>query len=263
MESTLQVFRQEILARLQHGERVILYGPRGTGKSTLLAHLHRDLIRSGVPCGCSSATCHLDDITQALARAYPEVKAAASVKRRIARSRLWVAADRHGGVLLLDHVTSVNNAMVGFMRRLVGGIAGVLLTFDVDTERERKLLRAGRLGGMPVRMPAMPTDRLETVWRQQCRQRGLAPPPPKIERRLLRMAAGRPGWIVHCAELAAQNRYWRDGRLALVNLLCSDTAIALRYGMQELHRLNASALKQARCGSCTEALTHPPRPLLS
>ena len=243
MESTLKVFRKGILVRLQRGERVILYGPRGIGKSTLLTHLHRDLSRLGVPCGYSYATCHLDDITQALARAYPEVKAAASVKRRIARSRLWVAADRERGVLLLDHATAVNNAMVGYMRRLVGGVAGVLLAFDVDDERERGLLHAGRLGGLPLRMPATPANCLRAVWRQQCTQRGLAPPPLEIERRVLRTAAGRPGWIVQCAELAAQHRYWRNGTLALVNLLCADSAIALRYGMQQLSHLDRPSSK--------------------
>ena len=240
MDASLRAFRQEMVVRLRQGERLILYGPRGAGKSVLLAHLQRELIRSGVPCGCSLATGHLDDITQALARAYPEVKASAVVKRRTARSRLWIAADRRGGVLLLDHVTAVSNAMVGFMRRLVGGVAGVLLVIDVDVERERQLVRPGRLGGLPRRMPAMPADSLKSLWRRECRKRGLAPVQPEIERRLLRTAAGRPGWIVQCADFAEQSHYWRDGRLALVNLLCADTAIALRFGTQELGRLKVS-----------------------
>jgi energy-coupling factor transporter ATP-binding protein EcfA2 len=241
----LQALRKEILARLRRGDRVVLYGPRGSGKSTLLAQLRQDLVQAGVPCGCSLTTGHLEDITQALVRAYPYVDAT-EVKRRIARSRLWIAADHHGGVLLLDHVVDVSNAMVGFMRRMVGGIAGVLLTFDVDTERERRVIRPGRLGGLPLRMPETSAARLQLIWRRECRRHGISAVSAATQRRLLRTAAGRPGWVVQCAELAAQSHYWRDGCLALVNLLCSDTAIALRFGRDELHRLNASVHKQSR-----------------
>jgi energy-coupling factor transporter ATP-binding protein EcfA2 len=240
VSAPLQLLRQQVLARLQRGERVALYGPRGAGKTTLLARLHQELSRAGIPCGRSPATSHLDDITQALAGAYPEVNAV-DVARRTARSRLWIAADRRGGVLLLDHVTAVNNAMVGFMRRLVGGIAGVLFVFDVDTPRERNLIRPGRLGGMPLAMPSTSTATLRMLWRRECMRSGVLVSDLDVERRVVRAAAGRPGWIVQCAELVTERHYWREHSLALVNLLCADAEIALRFGVQQLADLDRSS----------------------
>ena len=144
-----------------------------------------------------------------------------------------MAADHTGGVLLLDHVSGVSNAMVGFMRRLVGGLVGVLWVFDIDVERERRLLKAGRLGGLPVRMPLTPAVRLRRLWRARTEASELAPIEPKTERHLLRAARGRPGWILRCAELASHARYWQHDKLALVNVLCMDTEIVLREGNAE------------------------------
>ena len=233
----MDALRLELLRRLGAGERVILCGPRGAGKSTLVAALQRDIECAGLPCGHCAATAHLDDITRALERAYPTIDVAA-IRRRAARSRLWLAADQRPGVLLLDHVTQLNNAMVGFLRRLAGGIAGVLLVLDVDSARERQAVRPGRLGGIPRQMPPLPAATLRALWREQCTRRALPLPPSRAERQLLRAAHGRPGWIVQCAELAAHPRYWREGQLTLLNLLCSDTEIALRYGAQELAALD-------------------------
>jgi predicted ATPase len=232
----LRRFERELLEQLRHGQRIVLHGPRGAGKSTLLDMLHRELLVTGVPCGRSLATSHLDDITQTLAQAYPEVSSDA-VKRRTARSRLWTAADRRGGVLLLDHVTMVNNAMVGFLRRLVGGIAGVLLAFDVDSKEERVRLRPRRLGAIPLPMPLPSSAALRGLWRSQCDRNGLPRLERAIEQRLLQAAASRPGWIVRCAELVTRAHYWQGGSLVRVNLLCSDTEIAVRFGQAALQGL--------------------------
>lgn len=237
-ETNSQTFEWQLHERLRRGERVVLFGPRGSGKSTLVERLYRELRSEQVPCGRSFTTAHLDDITRALARAYPEVRAA-TCTRRAARSKLWVAADHRAGVLLLDQVTKVNNAMVGFLRRLVGGIAGVLLVFDVDSKQERSRLRPGRLGGLPMCMPLPSTAVLLALWRRECDRHGIDRPHRDTERQLLHAAAGRVGWVVQCAEFARNARYWEDSRLTRVNLLQGDTEIALRFGQAALRALTS------------------------
>lgn len=55
----------------------------------------------------------------------------------------------------------------------------------------------------------------------------MAPIASDIERHIIRSARGRPGWIVRCAELAREPRYWRGDTL-LGTLLCIDSEIVLR-----------------------------------
>lgn len=230
----------DLLMRLRKGERVVLYGRRGAGKSTVVAALQEKLEREGIPCGHCAATAHLDDITQALQRAYPTIDVT-SVRRRAARSRLWLAADQTRGVLLLDHVTQLSNAMVGFLRHLVGGVAGVLLVLDVDTTRERSKMRPGRLGAVPLQIPPLLPAAMRSLWLEERIRRDLPDLPLRAERQLMHAAEGRPGWLVQCAALAERSRYWREGQLALVNLLCSDTEIAVRYGARALADLESKA----------------------
>jgi energy-coupling factor transporter ATP-binding protein EcfA2 len=246
LETPLQ---SELYKRLRKGERVVLFGRRGTGKSTLVAALHEDLMREGVPCGHANVTEHLDDITRALEQAYPSVNVSA-IRRRAARSRLWLAADKRQGVLLLDHIAEMNNAMVGFLRRLVGGIAGVLLVLDVDTPRERAKVRPGRLGGLPLQMPPFSAIAVRSLLRSECERRGFPLLDKPAERQLVHAALGRPGWIAQCTALAERTHYWQDGRLAMINLLCSDTEIALRYGAQALAQLDMTG-RGARTGLTT------------
>ena len=236
----IEALTLELLMRLRKGERVVLYGRRGAGKSTVVAALRERLEREGIPCGHCAGTAHLDDITQALQRAYPTVDVT-SIQRRAARSRLWLAADQKQGVLLLDHITQLNNAMVGFLRRLVGGIAGVMLVLDVDTPRERSKMRVGRLGGIPLQLPPFPPAEMRSLWLEERTRRGLPILDLRTERHLIHAAQGRPGWIVRCAALAERDHYWREGKLALINLLCSDTEIAVRYGAQALAELQSRA----------------------
>lgn len=238
MATSSRTFERQLQERLCRGERVVLYGPRGSGKSTLVERLYRELRSARAPCGRSTSTGHLDDITRALAEAYPAVNAATGT-RRAARSKLWVAADQRGGVLLLDQVTTLNNAMVGFLRRLVGGVAGVLLVFDVDSARERSRLRPGRLGALPICMPLPAMRPLRSLWRHECDRHGIDRPERDVERQLLQAAAGRVGWVVQCAQFARESRYWDGSRLARANLLQGDTEIAVRFGQAALQALKS------------------------
>ncbi|HTT06456.1 MAG TPA: ATP-binding protein [Steroidobacteraceae bacterium] len=231
--------QSELYNRLRKGERVVLFGRRGAGKSTLVAALGEQLRRDHIPCGHAIVTEQLNDITRALEQAYPTVNVSA-IRRRTARARLWLAADKCQAVLLLDHIVDINNAMAGFLRRLVGGIAGVLLVLDVDTPRERAKVRPGRLGGLPLQMPPFSSNAVRSLLRSECGRRDFPSLDMRAERQLVRAALGRPGWIARCVALAEHTHYWREGRLALTNLLCADTEIALRYGAQALAQLDAA-----------------------
>lgn len=224
----------ELERRLLRGEHLTLYGPRGSGKSTVLAALHVRLARAAVPCAYSPDTTSLDDITRALERAYPGVDTL-EIARRAARARLWLAADRRAGVLLLDHFAGVSNATVSFLRRLHGKIAGVLTAVDVDDERERGRVRPWRYGAMSVRMPLLPVRQLRRLLHLRCDGLGLPFIGPAAEQRLIEAARGRPGWIVKCTELAREARYWCDHGL-LVTVLCVDTEAAVRYQALDLVR---------------------------
>jgi hypothetical protein len=146
--------------------------------------------RSGsnsVTCAMHSARPPVTGRHYADARAYAELPHQ-GVKRRTARSRLWWAADADPGCLLLDHVPS---AMKGWLRRLRGGVVGVVLAIDVDSPREREWLRGLRIVARAC----------------GC----LAPLAPTTRLTLVRSARGRPRWVLQCARLASDRRYWNTG----------------------------------------------------
>lgn len=226
MRGSVRELRSDLFDRVGRGEHLILYGPRGSGKSTLVSQLHARFAKANIPCGVAQYTSCLDDIARTMESAYPEVNIQ-GVARRTARAKLWNAADRRGCVLLLDHLTKVSTAMVGFCRWLRGGIAGVLFVIDVDVDRERQRMRAKRLA-LSVRMPPVSMRQLRTLLRSECAEHHLTVA-LDMERQILRAAQGRPGWIVQCTTLMPESRYWHGGRL-YPTLLCTDTEITLRQG---------------------------------
>ena len=228
-------FLASLITRLRSGEHLVLYGPRGVGKSTLLAELERRFVDLRVPCGRSSITTSLESITHALEQAYPAVETR-EVRRRTARWRLWSAADARAGVILLDHLDCVSNAMVSFLRRrLHGGIVGVLSAVDVDDQREREQMRPWRLGALSVRIPLTPRRQLRRLLLTRCRSLRLPVLHPDDEHRLINASRGRPGWIVQCTALARDQRYWSHERL-LLSVLCMDAEVVVRYGTLDLLR---------------------------
>jgi predicted ATPase len=255
----MQLQFPELAAQLQNrllrGEHLTLYGPRGGGKSTLLMQLHARLQRNGVPCSYSPCTTALDHITRALEGAYPGVDTL-EVARRMARVRLWNAADRRPGVLLLDHFRCNGSAMVSFLRRLHGKIAGVLTAVDIDAEKEHRRMRPWRYGAMSVRMPSATARQLRCLLDERWRAARLPPLASDAAAAFVEAARGRPGWIERCVALARERRYWREFG-PLVTVVCVDTEAAVRYQALDLVRAQWPAGSAVQASSATAGGSAP------
>jgi ATPase family associated with various cellular activities (AAA) len=223
-DSAFRMLIASFASDMRRGRHVVLWGPRGSGKTTLLNAVLHEL--GDVHCAFSASTASLDDITRALERAYTAVPTR-GLKRRAARARLWRAADVEPGCLLLDHVTRVPAAMKGWLRRLRGGLMGVVLAIDVDSPRERERLRSMKIGSTTFRMPPAASGMLSGLLKSSWAHSATYPLPAQARRLLVRAARGRPGWVTQCVALASDRRYWREGQLK-TELLVLDTEIRLR-----------------------------------
>lgn len=219
-----RAFCDQLGARLRGGSHLILYGPRGAGKSTLVGELGIQCRAIGIPCGVAQRTIGLPDIVAALAEAYSAADIS-GMGRKAARVHLRLVADALPGVLLLDHATRMTAAMLGYLRRLRGGIAGTLLVVDVDSPRERERMRDWHAGALSIRMPLVPNRTLHQVL--LAATHNLPEFDSRTLRQIVRMARGRIGWIRECARRLQMQEYWRNDRLHLA-VLCMDIEMALR-----------------------------------
>jgi len=114
--------REEILDTVEalalSGETVMVYGPLGIGKTAILGELARRAEQAGRPCAICPRTERLSDVTEALVRCYPTGTDALTQRQR--RCRVRLAIERKPGILLLDHLLDVGNAVKGFLRSLRG-----------------------------------------------------------------------------------------------------------------------------------------------
>jgi len=239
MYSSVKVMRRDVSRRLRRGEYLILHGPFGSGKTTLLTELQSRLHKAGARCACAPATQCLDDIARALellnSQAEPQKDGQQPHPSCAERG-----THRTGRVLLLDHLTDFNNAMVRRLRRVHLGGVGVLIAVDVETEQEQQM-RLWRLGGaVAVRMPPIGAEQLRNLLHEG-RSRGRLPPlRPEFESSLIRAARGRPGWILQCIELEQRGNYWQGEQL-FASQLSADTETALRGA---LHLLRHESLPE-------------------
>jgi energy-coupling factor transporter ATP-binding protein EcfA2 len=223
-------FGAALAGRLRAGEHLMLYGPRGSGKTTLIESIYLNLKEQSIPCAISADTRGLPDVVTALARAYPQASLI-GLDRRAMRARLRYVADSLPGVLLLDHIRDVTTAAIGFFRRLRGGVAGILIIVDSDAEFERDRLVGWRRHATRVQMPLMPPGELEKLLESAWLARGLPQTEGKIKRRIVRAARGRIGWLRECTSKLDEGKYWREGVLR-VGALCSDIEIIVRLTRQ-------------------------------
>jgi hypothetical protein len=196
----------------------------------------------GTPCGIAPQTSRLPDIVAALADAYPGARVE-GLGRRAAGVRLRLTADVEPGVLLLDHATMVTTAMLGYLRRLRGGIAGALVVVDVDSAREQNRMKGWRLGALSIRMPLRSNRDLRQLLLELTRANGTPALNPYQTQYITRMAHGRIGWLCECARRLQMQEYWRMDQLRLAQI-CMDTEFAIREsrrGPRVLRRRGAKA----------------------
>jgi hypothetical protein len=223
--------REEVLDTLGRlaldGETVLVYGPLGMGKTTVLNALARRTEKAGRPCAFCPCTERLADITEALVRGYAIDTGALTQRRR--RSRVRLAIEHEPGVLILDHLLDVGNAVKGYLRSLRGTGLGVVIAADVEHPRDHARVRARGLSYREIALPPLHGRHLRRLLDRELRSGQLSCTVPESDREaLIDVAQGRPGWIVRLAAAASQARYWRGDRL-LIDLLATDVSIAVTH----------------------------------
>lgn len=115
------------------------------------------------------------------------------------RARLRDAAFDHPGLLLLDHFAARGSGVKGFLRSLRGTRLGIVIAADTLGARDHAALRAQCLSSTEIAIPPLGLRHIRTLWRQISASRGISLPPDR-EELVLRLAQGRPGYLVAMGE---------------------------------------------------------------
>lgn len=197
------------------GETVLLHGPVGIGKTHLLQELERRAAAEARPCGMSNRTASLGDVTFALAHAYPSVCDRDASQREL-RGGLRLAVERQPGLLLLDGLREVTLPMRAYLRSLRGTGLGVVLAADTHHPRDRDRLRDYRLTHREIELPRLGSREVRVLLEQALGSCG--PPVPAVDRALVGLVRGRPGWVEPLTRRLRDRRYWDKEHLRLATL---------------------------------------------
>jgi len=215
----------DLLASLASGgETVLVYGPRGIGKSTIISQVARKVRAAGRPCAVWPETEMFRDVVFGLSEIYPHVQIEGKNHRQL-RNAFRLSIEAEPGVLLLDHFREAGTALKGFLRYLRHSGLGILIAADADHARDHHRLRRARLTHREVAVPPLTIPLLRKVF-----QDALGPiqlPHVLDESSLLAVletARGRPGMIQPIIHRLASPRYWSNGEV-LPDLLGVDVAM--------------------------------------
>jgi len=244
------VGRDDVIASLEglagEGQTVLVYGPVGIGKTSVLGDLARRAQRKQRPCAFCPRTEHLADVAAALARAYPDASIGRSQRQR--RSRLRLAVEANPGVLLLDDFIFVGTALKGYLRSLRGSGLGVVIAADVDQARDHARLREHGLAYRELALPPLRAALMRQLLERETARRALPWPLAEEDRdALLHVAQGRPGWIVSLVAAAVEVRYWHESRLA-VDVLVADLLIKITHHYGARARGSYARRRREGCG---------------
>jgi hypothetical protein len=208
------------------GAEVLLYGPIGIGKTSILKAVAARTAAQGRPTAFAPETAGLKDVTRALAAAYPDARG--PTQRRL-RSSLRQRIEERPCVIVLDHVLHGSTALRGFLRLLRGTKAGVLFGVDTDRATDHHRARSLRLAYREIHVPPLGRRSMRRLLDSELASASLCLHAEDRED-LLDLARGRPGWIVWSVRRLAECEFWRGDRVRLSHLRVElSTDVLRRY----------------------------------
>jgi len=213
----------ELTALMLRGQVVLLYGPMGIGKTSILEAVRRIVEKEDRPCGFSPQTSSLSDLTAALLRAYPDIDAEGRTPRQV-RSALRMAVERNPGVVLLDHLRNAGTQFKGYLASFRGTRLGAIIAADVEVPRDHLRFRAMHLAYREIKVPPLANRHLRRLLAEALDGKSLPHPCSEANASaLVKVARGRPGWILLMAELLQDPNYWGGGNVHVNSIQASVT----------------------------------------
>ena len=201
----------ELTALMLRGRVVLLYGPMGIGKTSILEAVRRTVEKENRPCGFSPQTRSLSDFTAALLRAYPDIDAEGRTPRQL-RGALRMAVERNPGVVLLDHLRNAGTQFKGYLASFRGTRLGAVIAADVDVPRDHARFRAMHFTYWEMKVPPLSGQYLRHILADSLAEKSIPYPLTDADRStLIKAAQGRPGWIIRMADFLQCADYWSDG----------------------------------------------------
>ena len=203
------------------GQTMLLYGPIGIGKTAILEAVRLAIIKKHRPCGFAVQTRSLSSLTATLLTAYPHAYSNTVTQRQI-RSALRAAIENNPGVLLLDHIHNPGMQFKGFLSSLRGTGLGVLIAADAEAPRDHARIRSMHLAWREMAVHPLSNRYMYRIFADSLSHKSLLNPLKNSDRAaLVKMAHGRPGWILMINDLLKQTEYWSNGDVLLANMRIS------------------------------------------
>lgn len=221
---------ENLTALMLKGQTMLLYGPIGIGKTAILEAIRLAIIKKHRPYGFAVQTGSLSSLTSVLLTAYPHACNNAVTQRQI-RSALRAEIESNPGVLLLDHLHNPGMQFKGFLSSLRGTGLGVLIAADAEAPRDHARIRSMHLAWREMAVHPLSNRYMYRIFADSLSHKSLPNPLKNSDRAaLVKMAHGRPGWILMISDLLQKTDFWSNGNVLLANIRISImTEIARMY----------------------------------